>query len=251
MRRSGLPERRAADSVPTLCSTLFDIFFHWLGQVIDCRNELVHRHGFHRMYIFDDFRHFLRLLEHWSSWSSGPNHSHGQTQTLNLARSDMGTGRAWGGWNWAEACCQNNILKTFCGSVAIMVLGRYWWWWMRPLISVIVHILNFWPMESRWMLLLDAKLAGKAWTSCSCLRSDTGTRMGSPDIARLQYEDFSHTKVKGPVDNTCHVPFYKDYVTMSMDMGFGWWLRPQLSLMLQYSSVDGDKHCHLLFVYSL
>ena len=46
------------------------------------------------MYIFDDFCHFLRPLEHWSS---GPNHSHGQTQTLNLARSDMGTGRAWGG----------------------------------------------------------------------------------------------------------------------------------------------------------
>ena len=81
------------------------------------------------------------------------------------------------GWrNWAEACCQNNILKTFCGSVAIMVLGRYWWWWMHPLISYI-YILNFWPMESRWMLLLDAKLAGKAWTSCSCLRSYTGTLM--------------------------------------------------------------------------
>jgi len=62
----------------------------------------------------------------------------GKTHTLNLARSDMGTGRAWGGWNWAEACCQNNMLKTFCGSVAIMVLGRYWWRWMHPLISVIV-----------------------------------------------------------------------------------------------------------------
>lgn len=43
---------------------------------------------------------------------------------------------------------------------------------------------------------------------------------GSPDIARLQYEDFSHTKVRGPVDGTCHVPFYKDYVTM--DLWISW-----------------------------
>lgn len=111
-----------------------------------------------------------------------------------------------------------------------MVLGRYWWWWMHPLISVIVHIY--------FELLTHGKPLDAVARREAC-------RQGM-NIVQLPSQLHRH------VDGTCHVPFYKDYVTMSMDiMGFGWWLRPQLSLMLQYSSVDGDKHCHLLFVYSL